>query len=305
MRQLCLRWSLRSFILFSIVVQIFLLFTAPLRKKTANKAFIMIIWAAYLIADWAASFAVGLIFDSEEKYTASGAINNTVSFLVTANHGIFSSVSSRIRDDTGLLLMWTPFLLLLVGGQDRKTSFAVEDNELWIRHFIWLLPQILTTCFVFYQSLHLNNLWIPTIFLLLAGTIMYAERIAALYLASSDGLGFSVLRRPDPGPNYEWLKSAYTHYKGNNLPIKIEYVNDVESETAGEISSDTVGRFDSHHLVQRAHEFAYMYKGLIFDHMFSSHEHIGSQEFFSKRSAEDALKLLEIQLNYFYDLLHT
>ena len=305
MRQLCLRWSLRSFILFSIVVQIFLLFTAPLRKKTANKAFIMIIWAAYLIAAWAASFAVGLIFDSEEKYTASGAINNTVSFLVTTNHGIFSTVSSRIRDDTGLLLMWTPFLLLLVGGQDRKTSFAVEDNELWIRHFIWLLLQILTTCFVFYQSLHLNNLWIPTIFLLLAGTIMYAERIAALYLASSDILGFSVLRRPDPGPNYEWLKSAYTHYKGNNLPIKIEYVNDVESETAGEISSDTVGRFDSHHLFQRAHEFAYMYKGLIFDHMFSSHEHIGSREFFSKRSAEDALKLLEIQLNYFYDLLHT
>ena len=122
-RQLCLRWSLRSFILFSIVVQIFLLFTAPLRKKTANKAFIMIIWAAYLIADWAASFAVGLIFDSEEKYTASGAINNTVSFLVTTNHGIFSTVSSRIRDDTGLLLMWTPFLLLLVGGQLRQKNF--------------------------------------------------------------------------------------------------------------------------------------------------------------------------------------
>nr|POE73895.1 hypothetical protein CFP56_42310 [Quercus suber] len=172
-----------------------------------------------------------------------------------------------------------PFLLLLVGGQDRITSFAVEDNELWIRHLIWLLLQILTTCFVFYQSLHLNNLWIPTIFLLLAGTIKYAERIAALYLASSDGLGFSVLRRP--------------------LTLGLK------SETAGEKSSDTVGRFDYYHLVQRAHEFAYMYKGLIVDHMFSSHEHIGSREFFSKRSAGDALKLLEIRLNYFYDLLHT
>ncbi|XP_030958318.1 uncharacterized protein LOC115980178 [Quercus lobata] len=108
-RQLWQRWNLRSFILFSIVVQIFLLFTAPLRKETANKAFIIIIWAAYLIADWAAGFAVGLIFDSEEKYTASGAINNTVSFLVTKNHGIFSTVSSRTKDDTGLLLMWTLF----------------------------------------------------------------------------------------------------------------------------------------------------------------------------------------------------
>ncbi|KAL4637082.1 hypothetical protein ACB092_03G055300 [Castanea dentata] len=249
-RQLWQRWNLRSF---SIVAQIFLLFTAPLRKKTSNKAFIMIIWAAYLIADWPASFAVGLIFDSEEKYTASGAINNTVSYLVTTNHGIFSTVSSRIRDDTGLLLMWTPFLLLRVGGQDRITSFAL---------------QILTTCFVFYQSLHLNNLWIPTIFLLLAGTIKYVEPIAALYLASSDGLGFSVFRRPDPGPNYERLMSAYTHYKANSLPIKIEYVNDVESETAAPVSIRRVGTS-------------------------------------SLREAEEALRILEIELNSFYDLLHT
>ncbi|KAM3752723.1 hypothetical protein ACB098_03G041100 [Castanea mollissima] len=289
------------------MVQIFLLFTAPLRKKTANKAFIIIIWAAYLIADWAASFAVGLIFDSEEKYTASGAINNTVSYPVTTNHGIFSTLSSKIRDDTGfLLVMWTPFLLLLVGGQDKITSFAVEDNELWLRHLIWLFLQIITTCFVFYQSFHLNNLWIPTIFLLLAGTIKYAERIAALYLASSDCLGISVLREPDPGPNYERLMSAYTHYKGNNLPIKIEYVDDVESETAGEKSSATDhGEWDSHDQVQRAHYFAHIYKGLIVNLMFSSREHTESREFFSNQRAEDALKLLEIQLNYFYDLLHT
>ena len=201
-KQLWEIWNLRIFLLFSIAVQIFLLFTAPLRKKTANIAVIMITWGGYLIADWAASFAVGLVFDSEVKHTGSGANSNVASYFVMTNPGIVSTAETR--DDTGLLLvMWTPFLLLLVGGQDRITSFAVEDNELWIRHFIWLLLQILTTCFVFYQSLHLNNLWIPTIFLLLAGTIMYAERIAALYLASSDILGFSVLRRPDPGPNYE------------------------------------------------------------------------------------------------------
>ena len=219
-KQLWQRWNLRSFILFSIVVQFFLLFAAPQRKKTANKAVIMIIWAAYLIADWAASFAVGLVFDSEEKYTASGAINNTASYLVTMNHGLLSTIGSRSRDDTGLLLvMWTPFLLLLVGGQDRITSFAIEDNELWLRHLIWLFLQIFTTGFVFYQSFHLNTLWIPTIFLLLAGTIRYADRIAALYLASSDSFGISVLGEPDPGPNYERLMSAFAHYKGNNLPI--------------------------------------------------------------------------------------
>uniref|UniRef100_A0A7N2L3I1 DUF4220 domain-containing protein n=2 Tax=Quercus lobata TaxID=97700 RepID=A0A7N2L3I1_QUELO len=266
----------------------------------------MIIWAAYLIADWAASFAVGLVFDSEEKYTASGAINNTASYLVMMNHGVVSTIGSRSRDDTGLLLvMWTPFLLLLVGGQDRITSFAIEDNELWLRHLIWLFLQIFTTGFVFYQSFHLNTLWIPTIFLLLAGTIRYAERIAALYLSSSDSFGISVLGEPDPGPNYERLMSAFTHYKGNNLPIKMEYVDDLESQANENSSADDGGLLDSRELVQRAHYFAYKYKGLIVNLVFSSREHTESREFFTKRSAEQTLKILEIQLNYFYDLLHT
>ena len=302
-KQLWQRWNLRSFILFSIVVQFFLLFAAPLRKKTANKAVIMIIWAAYLIADWAASFAVGLVFDSEEKYTASDAINNTASYLVTMNHGLISTIGSRSRDDSGLLLvMWTPFLLLLVSGQDRITSFAIEDNELWLRHLIWLFLQIFTTGFVLYQSFHLNTLWIPTIFLLLAGTIKYAERIAALYFASSDILGISFLREPKPKPNYEILMSQYRHYKGNNLPAEIDYVIELESQ-ANEYNDRTT--LDSHELVQSAHYFAYIYKGLIVNQMFSSREHIESREFFTKRRPEQTLKILEIQLNYFYDLLHT
>ena len=106
-------------------------------------------------------------------------------------------------DDTGLLLvLWAPFLLLLVGGQDRITSFAVQDNELWLRNLIWLILQLSATGFVFIQSIRQNRLRIPTL-LLFAGTIKYAERIAGLYLASSESFGISVLKEPNPGPNYE------------------------------------------------------------------------------------------------------
>ena len=137
-----------------------------------------------------------------------------------------------------------------------------------------------------------------------SGTIKYAERIAALYLASSDSFGTSVLGEPDPGPNYERLMSAFTHYKGNNLPIKMEYVHDLESQANENTIADD-RELDPHELVQRAHHFAYIYKGLIVNLMFSSREHTESREFFTKRSAEQTLKILEIQLNYFYYLLHT
>ena len=182
------KWNIRSFFIIRILVQILLLFTATLRKKTSYKWVIRTIWAGYLLADWIANFAVNLIFDREEKYT------DTV-------------------DDTGLLLvLWTPFLLLLLGGQDRITSLAVEDNKMWPKHLIWLILQVFTACFVFIQSLHQNRLWIPILLLLLAGTIKYAEQTAALYLASLDSLGISLLREPDPGPNYEKLMTLYSNF---------------------------------------------------------------------------------------------
>ena len=201
------KWNIRSFVLLSLFLQIFLLFTASLRKKTANKWVSFIIWTAYLLADWAARFAVGLVFDSEEKYTSG---------------------HDKMDDDTGLLLvLWAPFLLLLVGGQDRITSFAVQDNELWLRNLIWLILQLSTTGFVFIQSIHQNRLWISKL-LLFAGTIKYAQRIAALYLASSESFGISVLKEPNPGPNYEKLMRAYSTFKEMGLPTNFECLEDEE-----------------------------------------------------------------------------
>ena len=156
------------------------------------------------MADWAASFVVGLVFDSEEKY---------------------NSGPGKVDDTSLLLVLWAPFLLLMVGGQDGITSFAVQDNELWLRHLIWLILQVSTTGFVFIQSVHQNRLWIPTLLLLLAGTIKYSERTIALYLASSDSFGTSVLKEPNPGPNYERLMRTYSHYGASGVPVCFEFID--------------------------------------------------------------------------------
>ena len=285
------KWNIRTFVLFSLFLQFFLLFTASMRKKTAKKCVTFIIWSAYLLADWAASFAVGLVFDTEEKYASAQDKGDD---------------AKGAEADTGLLLvLWVPFLLLMVGGQDRITSFAVQDNELWHRHLIWLFLQLCTTGFVFIQSVHQNRLWIPTLLLLLAGTIKYAERIVALYLASSDSFGTSVLKDPNPGPNYEKLMREYKHYEDNGVPVQFVIFKDIESGVVNLKYDRFYGNLSDSELVQYAHRFANIYKGLIVNLMFSSREHNESREFFSKRTAEDALRILEIELNIFYDLLHT
>jgi len=195
---------------------------------------------------------------------------------------------------------------------------------MWPRHLIWLILQVFTACFVFIQSLHQNKLWIPTLLLLLAGTIKYAERTAALYLASLDSLGISLLREPDLGPNYEKLMRLYSNFRDSHIPVDIVFrdshipvdivfVEDIESHVEDKESHvdkndanvSCVPDLPSRELVQYAYKIANMYRGLIVNLMFNSREHRENREFFHKGSSEDALRILEIELNFFYDVLNS
>ena len=54
-------WNIRGVILFSLSLQTVLVFFAPLWKTTGHELIILIIWSAYLLADWTANFGIGLI----------------------------------------------------------------------------------------------------------------------------------------------------------------------------------------------------------------------------------------------------
>ncbi|XP_024982896.1 uncharacterized protein LOC112519143 [Cynara cardunculus var. scolymus] len=132
-------WDLQGFIILSLSLQTFLILFAPLRKRTKSNWIIMPLWSAYLLADWAANFAVGLISNSQ---------------------GNPNSDSPKSED---LLAFWAPFLLVHLGGPDTITAFALEDNELWLRHLLGLMFQCLAAVYVFVQSLPENQLWVPTL----------------------------------------------------------------------------------------------------------------------------------------------
>jgi hypothetical protein len=133
-------WSIQGFVLFSLLLQIILILFAPFRKRTGNVMVISLIWIAYLLADWAAIFALGLI-SSRQKYT------------------------QKFDDHADILVFWAPFLLLHLGGPDTVTAFSLEDNALWLRHLVGLLSQVVTAIIVFGQSLPSNKLWAPTLLL--------------------------------------------------------------------------------------------------------------------------------------------
>ena len=177
-KKLWYAWNLQSCILLSLWLQAILVLFAFLRKQTKRKLLHGLIWFAYFLANWIAPVAIGLI-SKIESVNCDGKGNN--------------------KD---LMAFWASFLLLHLGSPNTITSFALEDNEFWLRHLARLILQVLATAYILYQSLP-NKLCVPTIMVFCVGTINYVEWTHALFLASMNQFGCSVLPKPDPGPDFE------------------------------------------------------------------------------------------------------
>uniref|UniRef100_A0A2N9IEZ1 DUF4220 domain-containing protein n=1 Tax=Fagus sylvatica TaxID=28930 RepID=A0A2N9IEZ1_FAGSY len=279
------KWNIQSFVLLSLTLQTILILFAPFRKRTANFFVIFLIWAAYLIADWAAIFAVGLISNRQDGTPGK-------------NQGT--------DEHADILAFWAPFLLLHLGGPDTISAFALEDNALWLRHLLGLLTQVFAAVIVFGQSLPDNNLWVPTVLMFVAGTIKYVERTRALYLANLNRFRESMLTSPDPGPNYAKLMEEYASKKDAKLPTHIEMIGEPNKESKAALYKEDVGDLsDDIVVVQRAYGFFQIFKGLIVDLIFSFRERHESRVFFQNINSEDALKVIAVELNFIYEVLYT
>lgn len=282
-REVWNKWNVRGVVLFSLSLQAFLILFAPFRKTTARKLLILLIWSAYLLADWAANFAVGLISQSRES----------------------NSSDSSAQDNPNLLVFWAPFLLVHLGGPDTITAFALEDNELWLRHLLSLIFQAIATGYVFMQTIPDNKLWVPTTIMFVVGIIKYVERTRALYLASLDQFRDSMLKNPDPGPNYAKLMEEYASKRDAKLPTKIIMIPEPDKESKPSRTAVKKGKLTDLEVVQYAHEYYQTFKGLIVDLIFSFRERDETREFFYERDSLDALKVIEVELNFIYEALYT
>ncbi|CAM8944336.1 unnamed protein product [Rhodiola kirilowii] len=291
-------WNLRSAILTSLAFQVILIFAASWRKRTGNLIIIALIWSAYLLADWFAAFAVGLITNGLTECEKVAQTNDILSF-------------------------WAPFLLLHLGGPDNITAFALEDNELWIRHLLGLVIQVLAVAYVLSQTLP-NELTIPTILMLISGTIKYSERTRALYKACLSNFKNSMLPKPDPGPNYAQLMKELSGKQSAGVPVEIktpdasnfpgkQHAEDpAVSQNAikpgvsdSTISPGNLTELDDTEIVQYGHKFFQTFKGLIVDLMLSFKERNESRKFFLKRTVKEVFGVMEVELNLMYDVLYT
>jgi len=129
-----------------------------------------LVWSSYLVA----VVAMGVISSNlGDYYYSKGEQPNNV--------------------NPQLLAFWAPIFLIHLGGPDTITAYALEDNELWLRHFVGLLSQ--TTLVVYIIIFVLERYWLShlTIPMLIIGIIKYGERTWSLYCGSIKNLRDSFL----------------------------------------------------------------------------------------------------------------
>jgi hypothetical protein len=159
-------WEIQLLVLLSFTLQLFLFFTGSLRRRSKNRLLRGTIWIAYLGADVVAIYALGFLSRHADA---------------TDNHDGDASSSSRLAHP--LAFLWAPFLLFHLGGQDTITAFAMEDNNLWLRHLLNLLVQVTLALYVFWKSSSWQSteVLVPGLLLFVAGIIKYGERTVALF----------------------------------------------------------------------------------------------------------------------------
>lgn len=150
-------WEIQMLVLLSFMLQVFLFFASGLRRRTKNGFLMFLVWIAYLGADLVAAYTLGVISRQEYGGGCAGTHHQ-------------------------LAVLWAPFLLVHLGGQDPITGFSLEDNNLWQRHLLNLGVQVTLTLDIFYKSANGINtkLLAPSILLFITGTIKYGERTWAL-----------------------------------------------------------------------------------------------------------------------------
>ncbi|KAI4969524.1 hypothetical protein ZWY2020_000438 [Hordeum vulgare] len=88
-----------------------------------------------------------------------------------------------------LMAFWAPFLLVHLGGQDNITAYSIEDSQLWPRHLLTFVVQIVGVAYVLYK--HVAGSWtlvIAAALIFVSGVLKYGERVWALKFSSLENM---------------------------------------------------------------------------------------------------------------------
>ncbi|KAL6844565.1 hypothetical protein ACP4OV_025224 [Aristida adscensionis] len=196
--------QLRVLVLGSLVVQWLLFLSSMGRRRAIPGWFRSTIWLAYLGSDALAIYALAALFNRHKNQDRG---------------------SSSILE-----VVWTPILLIHLGGQDTITAYNIEDNELWRRHIFTSVSQVTVSIYVFIKSWPGGDkrLLQTAILLFVVGVLKCLDKPLAFKRASINSLVSSselIQRTKNKGKIIsleDYVRGAKAIIDGKDLPSVLE-----------------------------------------------------------------------------------
>ncbi|TVU07063.1 hypothetical protein EJB05_47103, partial [Eragrostis curvula] len=164
-------------VLLSLALQVVLVLLAGIRRSEGASPMLRLsLWIAYQLTDSTAIYTIGQLS------------------------------LSAMPPGHQLLAFWAPFLLLHLGGPDNITAYALQDNQLWLRHLLTLIVQVLGTAYVLYK--HIGGIGSPlvalaAILMFAVGVAKYGERTWALRRGNMDSIRSSIKKELPAKHNHD------------------------------------------------------------------------------------------------------
>ncbi|XP_031269977.1 uncharacterized protein LOC116128404 [Pistacia vera] len=274
------RWEVRAFIIIGLCLQIILTLFGFRRKYIIRSWIKLLVWSAYLGANWMATVALGNLGNYEYDTDCSS---------YTFSEEQCGYFKDYLSENSSLKVLWSAFFLLHLGGPDTISAYSLEDNELWSRTFFAFIANIWAVFYLVIVSW--SNIAFPKHILIpitIYGIIKYGERVFVLWSSSTERFKESLLSNPDPFPDLVKITKQ-------DMEKELEEENfDIESEATKKESRQI---FEAFFLFKR---FANIFADLILD----ENELLVSYKICLKL-AEDAFNLVAIELGIMYDVLYT
>ncbi|CAM0908462.1 unnamed protein product [Alopecurus aequalis] len=164
-RNLWNTWSIQILVLLSLGLQLALFLFAGIRRRGAHYVLRFLLWLAYQLADYTATYALGHL---------------------------------SIRGAHPTIAFWAPFLLLHLGGPDNITAYSLEDSKLWKRHLLYAILQVLGAMYVLNEHMAnaADSLRLASILMFVLGAVKYGEKTRALMRSNLDTIRGSVRKQP-------------------------------------------------------------------------------------------------------------
>ncbi|EOY25670.1 Uncharacterized protein TCM_027053 [Theobroma cacao] len=244
-------WEIRVLVLLSLSLQVILVAFGSKRKSTASTWVKVLVWSTYMSADWVATVALGVIA---------------------------RSLGNNIPMKHPLQSFWALFLLLHLGGPDTITAYSLEDNELWLRHFLGLVFQTGVAIYILLRSSFDSDTTFFSIAMpvFIAGIIKYGERTYVLMSSSTKRFRTSLFSEK----NFTALTKD----------------NDVENSVTSPVDGTFLLRVDF---------FFKRLKVLFADFILDRKQGHLCNNMIRCLKPDEAFQLVEFELGLLYDLLYT